>query len=628
MNVSAKLLYAFALLLIMAQPVAAQNDPVKRQIKSIIDATSSSVVQIQTIGGVADAGEAPIAGPFSGTLIDNKGHILTASFNLKHQPASIFVLLAGDTDGSQRFVAEVISTDHSRNLTLLKIDSADSKLSPIAFSEKSPQQGQRCVALGKFFSPDDANVSVGILSARGRIWDRAVQTDCKISRQNYGGPLVDLWGRAIGILVPASPNDRDVSAGAGWYDSGIGFAMVIQPDSDSFRRLVSGKDLRQGLLGINFEGSNPNSDAAKVSFCLPTSPAGKAGVREGDTIVGANDKSISRLGELKHVIGPLYENETVSLKIDRDGQSVAVEVILAGEIDPFVPGELGFGIREDDEKVRVTFSIENSKDILQRGDQIVEFAGEEIAGIESIYRAAARLTPDKKVQIKFKRDDEEFEKEIQTTAVQVIPPQAVLESPDVEFKQVDVPSANMPKSYLAIAADKSDSSEAASLLVWIPSPGPISKQKLEKRFLPLCQKYNCGVLVPQSTDDKSWTPDDANTIAKTIGILAEHYSLDERQIAVAGSDAGGEMALRTAFVNRKIFQGVAIIEGELSSRLPNFESTPATPMQVLAMGSEVGGDDEAALAAFRKAGFPIATMAKPAKPWDLIFRWISYLDRL
>jgi len=33
---------------------------------------------------------------------------------------------------------------------------------------------------------------------------RAIQTDAKISPTNYGGPLIDLRGRVLGVLVPLS----------------------------------------------------------------------------------------------------------------------------------------------------------------------------------------------------------------------------------------------------------------------------------------------------------------------------------------------------------------------------------------------------------------------------------------
>ena len=76
--------------------------------------------------------------------------------------------------------------------------------------------------------PSQPNVSVGIVSALDRIWGKAIQTDAKISPNNYGGPLVDIAGRVLGVLVPMSPDGSGEVAGVEWYDSGIGFAVPLE----------------------------------------------------------------------------------------------------------------------------------------------------------------------------------------------------------------------------------------------------------------------------------------------------------------------------------------------------------------------------------------------------------------
>ena len=77
-------------------------------------------------------------------------------------------------------------------------------------------EGQWSIALGRTLDAKRAqspSISVGIISATGRIWGKALQTDAKISPINYGGPLIDIEGRVQGILVPASPQGEDVTAG-------------------------------------------------------------------------------------------------------------------------------------------------------------------------------------------------------------------------------------------------------------------------------------------------------------------------------------------------------------------------------------------------------------------------------
>jgi acyl-coenzyme A synthetase/AMP-(fatty) acid ligase len=60
-----------------------------------------------------------------------------------------------------------------------------------------------------------------IISATSRISGRAVQTDANISPACYGGPLLDIQGRVIGICVPLHPESAEASSGAEWYDSGM-----------------------------------------------------------------------------------------------------------------------------------------------------------------------------------------------------------------------------------------------------------------------------------------------------------------------------------------------------------------------------------------------------------------------
>ena len=121
------------------------------------------------------------------------------------------------------------------------------------------------IAIGRSFDASQPNLSVGVVSALNRIWGKAVQTDAKISSANYGGALVDVRGRVLGVLVPLSPNAREEIAGADWYDSGIGFAVPLDHILSVLPRLKSGENLKSGLLGISFKGPNVYADPPLIS---------------------------------------------------------------------------------------------------------------------------------------------------------------------------------------------------------------------------------------------------------------------------------------------------------------------------------------------------------------------------
>src|SRR5207253_889021 len=151
----------------------------------------------------------------------------------------------------------------------------------------------------------------------GRIWGKAIQTDAKVSPTNYGGPLVDLDGRVMGVLVPASPRGQDEAAGVEWYDSGIGFAIPLEDINAVLPKLKEGKDLKKGVLGITLESADIYGVAPVIASIAPDSPAQHAGFKRGDQVVEINGVSIARQAQILHVLGEKYEGDVVSVKLKR-----------------------------------------------------------------------------------------------------------------------------------------------------------------------------------------------------------------------------------------------------------------------------------------------------------------------
>ena len=173
-----------------------------------------------------------------------------------------------------------------------------------------------------------------MVSATDRVWGKAVQTDAKISPANYGGPLLDLRGRLCGILVPLSPRSDKVMSGTEWYDSGIGFAVPVDEMMKRFDTLKAGDDLKAGLLGISFTGKDIYSDNCKVAFCNGTSPAGQAGIRPGDVIVGLNGIKTERQAQFKHAVGPLYAGQEIKISVRRGKKKLDLKATLTDEVEP------------------------------------------------------------------------------------------------------------------------------------------------------------------------------------------------------------------------------------------------------------------------------------------------------
>jgi len=166
------------------------------------------------IGGIRKQGE----GNTTGVLIGSEGYIITSTFNFVTEPLIITVVTS---DGVRR-VARMMGRDDSRKICLLKIDDI-SDLPKFANPETAKldelKVGQWALSMGVGYGDRSPAVSMGIISAKNRIGGRAVQTDANISPANYGGPLIDIQGRLIGICVPLNPQSSAVGAGVEWYET-------------------------------------------------------------------------------------------------------------------------------------------------------------------------------------------------------------------------------------------------------------------------------------------------------------------------------------------------------------------------------------------------------------------------
>ncbi|MCY2965873.1 MAG: trypsin-like peptidase domain-containing protein, partial [Planctomycetota bacterium] len=227
-------------LLTATRPLAAQQDLDAKEEAAFRQAAAlvaPSIIKIETVGGLDRVQQVLLGtGPTTGVAVAADGYIISSAFNFISRPATILATLP---DG-RRLPAKQVATDHLRMLTLLKIE-ADNLVPAQAAPTTDLRVGQWALAMGKSLD-ETPSVSLGIVSALGRVWGKAIQTDAKVSPVNYGGPLVDVEGKVMGILVPLSPMATGDVAGVEWYDSGIGFAIPLADVYASLDRLKTGKD--------------------------------------------------------------------------------------------------------------------------------------------------------------------------------------------------------------------------------------------------------------------------------------------------------------------------------------------------------------------------------------------------
>ena len=235
-------------------------------------------------------------GTGSGFVYDNRGHILTNN----HVVESAEKITVAFHDGTEA-IATVVGTDAKADVAVIKVDNTSYPPLPRGDSGKL-RVGELVMAIG---SPFELNQSVttGIISATERNevgineYESFLQTDAAINPGNSGGPLVNMSGEVIGV------NSAIVTGGRG--NDGIGFAVPIAMAVNVADQLIKDGKVHRARIGIKLGlltpvlakqlGLEPGAKGILVDEVVPGSPADKAGLKQGDIIVGfAGEKVTSR----------------------------------------------------------------------------------------------------------------------------------------------------------------------------------------------------------------------------------------------------------------------------------------------------------------------------------------------
>jgi len=286
-----------------------------------------SVVYIESFGGVP-SGQGKIGGirrpgdgPTTGLIVSSDGYIVTSTFNFIQKPPIITVHLR---DGTQH-VAKLVGRDDTRKICLLKVEDVKDLPLPEIVPRPELKVGQWAISVGVGFGDKDPALSAGIISATSRINGRAIQTDSNTSPVNYGGPLIDIEGRVIGICAPLSPQSQEVGSGVEWYDSGIGFAVPLHGAEHLLAAMKAGKTIRAGYLGIALKRDAKEPVISKVN---KNTAADKAGIKAGDKIIAIDGKVIVDGQQLRNVVGGYIEGDEIEVVVQRKDEEKQFKVKL------------------------------------------------------------------------------------------------------------------------------------------------------------------------------------------------------------------------------------------------------------------------------------------------------------
>ena len=278
----------------------------------------------------------------TGFIINTNGYIVTNN-HVVEDADEITVTLAS----KEEFEATLIGRDPKTDLALLRVNSP-LPLPTVPFgNSENLEVGEWVLAIGNPFGLGHT-VTAGIVSAKGRIigagpYDDFIQTDASINPGNSGGPLFNMRGEVIGI------NTAIMRSG-----QGIGFAIPINMAKNVLSQLHNKGNVTRGWLGVAIQSISPemlnafqldDANGALVSGIVTDAPADKAGLQQGDVIVGFHGSKVDDSSALPGLVAVVAPGTTVEVEIIRDGERMTIPVTL---------GEL-----EDDDAARIA-SLEPS----------------------------------------------------------------------------------------------------------------------------------------------------------------------------------------------------------------------------------------------------------------------------
>ncbi|MBA3770462.1 MAG: trypsin-like peptidase domain-containing protein, partial [Blastocatellia bacterium] len=264
------------------------------------------------------------SGNGSGSVIDAQGHILT-NYHVVERANKMTVSLGGE----KSYSATMVGGDPDTDLAVIKIDAPPAGLTVVPLGDSDRLAvGQKVLAIGNPFGLD-RTLTTGVISGlqRGlrarnnRPIDAAIQTDASINPGNSGGPLLDKFGKMIGI------NSQIFSTGGG--SVGVGFAVPVNTAKRVVPQLLQYGEVRRPKLGASLPSvadlrgrvSLPVAAGLVVAQVQPGGSAEQAGLRGvtntgvGDILISAEGQKFTSLDDLYRLLDRKQIGETVNFEV-------------------------------------------------------------------------------------------------------------------------------------------------------------------------------------------------------------------------------------------------------------------------------------------------------------------------
>lgn len=275
----------------------------------------------------------------TGFLVDRLGDILTNYHVIDGANRSKGITV--EFENATVRDARVLAIDQRDDLAVLRSDMHGvSPIVPLTRGDStSVRVGDPTLTIGNPFGVDRTLTS-GIVSALqhtieaadGSSINNIIQIDQAPDPGNSGAPLIDAYGRVIGI------NSQMVTGGAA-SSQRVAFAIPIDT-ADAILSTVNREETpKVAFLGITTPTKKPRRAGALVGEVAKASPAQRAGILEGDTIVKVDSLPVRSIGDVLAIVSTRSPGQSLDIVIRRAHRLHTYPVTLGSRTVPPPPGK-------------------------------------------------------------------------------------------------------------------------------------------------------------------------------------------------------------------------------------------------------------------------------------------------
>ena len=274
--------------------------PTLADASSAPDKAKSAVVKVES-------GDQSFLSAGTGFFIDSQGTLLTSS-SIVSDAGSVRVIVNG-----LGMDAKVLGNDPRSGLAMLRVSFPDSPFLTLAHPGDL-KTGDPVVAVGFPLNLPAAAAQGPIAGFEVRYLNRFFATthihaDVPLSPGQVGGPLLNMHGEVVGLIVPSPDDGRTV------------YALPVAAMEKIMNDLVQDGHAEHGWVGVNVvevPDTRHDGRTVRVVQAVPGTPASRSGIRPGDTVLRIDAREIYRPADVLDASFFSHVGGTMTVVVRRD----------------------------------------------------------------------------------------------------------------------------------------------------------------------------------------------------------------------------------------------------------------------------------------------------------------------